>query len=120
MEAETLVKLIDAGFTKSEIMNLIGSSTPAPASSAVPAAQEETKPEEPKPAAEPVAPEKDNGSSEIGKRLDGIENSLTDMMKRFQAENLKRDSFDHPPAESLESQTDRIMASIIRPEKGCV
>ena len=121
MNPETLVKLIDAGFTKQEIMELTGKPitepTPAPAAAAPdpePAPAAAAPDPEPAPAA-PAAPAQDENSIET--RLDGIENSIKDMMKSFQAENVRRDSFNNVPAETLESQTDKIMMSIIRPEK---
>ena len=115
MDPETLVKLIDAGFTKQEILELTGKtiSEPAPASAPDP----EPAPAAAAPDPAPAAPAASQDGNNIESRLDGIENSLMDMMKQFQAENLRRDSFEHAPTESLEAQTDKIMMSIIRPEQ---
>ena len=116
MDPETLVKLIDAGFTKQEILELTGKTITEPAPAA-PASAPDPAPAPAAPAsAQDPAPASQDGNN-IESRLDGIENSLKDMMKQFQAENLRRDSFEHAPSESLEAQTDKIMMSIIRPEQ---
>lgn len=109
---DQVFKLLEMGFTKDEIFRLIET------------AQEETKPStepEPVPAAqEPAAetvpaPAENQEPSETEKRLDSIENSINGLMKAIQAQNLKNDSFGQNP-DSLEDVTDKIMASIIRPE----
>ena len=121
MTYEQISKLIDAGFTKDEIMQLARDET-----------LQKTEPEpqpgpepEPKPGPEPepekkTAPEpepKPEPDSQIGDRLTGIEKSIADLMKAFQTENLKKDQI-RTTAHTLEEQTDAIMASIIRPETG--
>ena len=100
MKAELMEKMLDAGFTKEEIFRII---EPDKEPAAAPA-QEPTKYQAPAPAAD-----------ETEKRLAGIEKSISDLIKTIQAENIKKDSFGGTP-DSLEEQTDRIMASIIRPE----
>ena len=121
MTYEQISKLIDAGFTKDEIMQLARDET-----------LQKTEPEpqpgpepEPKPGPDPepekkTAPEpepKPEPDSQIGDRLTGIEKSIADLMKAFQTENLKKDQI-RTTAHTLEEQTDAIMASIIRPETG--
>lgn len=126
MKADLMEKMLDAGFTKEEIFRII---EPAPATAgdtAAAPAQEPAKEPAAAPAQEPAAapakePEKepaapaDSKADETEKRLAGIEKSISDLIKSIQAENIKRDSFGGTP-DSLEEQTDRIMASIIRPE----
>lgn len=109
MNTETLVRLLDAGFTKDEIMKLT-ETQPAPEPSPEPeqpAPEQEAEPEQPAP--EQPAPE--NG--ETDKRLTAIENNIAALVKAVQLNNLKNDSFGSVP-DSLETQTDKIMASIIR------
>ena len=138
MTVEQVFTLLDKGFSRDDIMQLIGDgSTPSPVpatdsgtsgadpgqdrSSPVPDAKPEKEitagpaadaaddPEPEKPAAaaaEPTATEK---------RLDSIEQSISKLIKSIQANNLKSDAFGKQ-ADSLEEQTDKIMASIIRPE----
>ena len=137
MTVEQVFTLLEKGFSRDDIMQLIGdgssiSHVPATDSgaagadpgqgnssspdqdakteksiSAGPAADAADDPEpEPAAAAEPTATEK---------RLDSIEQSISKLIKSIQANNLKSDAFGKQ-ADSLEEQTDKIMASIIRPE----
>ena len=112
MKAELMEKMLDAGFTKEEIFRII---EPAAAPEKEPAKEPEKEPAqapEKEPEKEPAPAPKAN---ETEKRLAGIEQSISDLIKTIQAENIKRDSFGGK-SDSLEEQTDRIMASIIRPE----
>lgn len=127
MKPELLEKLLDAGFTKEEIFSLA-----APEGGVTNGAETESHVEpETGNEAESDAAENANGEPETGPeaessnhagnafeaRLSGIEKGLSDLMKTIQANNLRSDSFNQPPSESLENATDKIMASIIRPEK---
>ena len=121
MDAVLLGKMLDAGFTKDEIMKLIPAE---PMTSQAEAAADDPEPVETEPAAqtepEQKAPDPEPGpaadkNAAMEKRLSGIEKSISDLMKTIQAENRKHDSFGGSP-ESLDEQTDRIMESIIRPE----
>ena len=99
MKPELLEKLLDAGFTKEEIFRLARDE---------PAAQEPDKtPQEPDKT--PLEPDK------TAEKLNGIEKAIEELRKAVQANNVRNDSFGSP-AESLETQTDKIMAGIIRPE----
>ena len=137
MTVEQVLTLVEKGFSRDDIMQLIGdgsfTSTVSASDSGTAGADpgqdrsspaQDAKPEkeitagpaadaaddpEPEPAAaaaEPTATEK---------RLDSLEESISKLIKSIQANNLKSDSFGKQ-ADSLEDQTDRIMASIIRPE----
>lgn len=120
MTTGLLEKLIDAGFTKDEIMRLARDEPeqvkdqPAPEEPKQPEPeniQDQPAPEEPKP--------QDSGISEyvtkMGDRLTGIEQKFTDLMKAIQSQNLRND-FIQSAGDDLETQTDNIMKSIIRPE----
>ena len=129
MDAVLLGKMLDAGFTKDEILSLVGdpavkdaSGTKAekgPEPAAVePAAAAEQEPakepekdhaKDPEPAKEPAA------DSALNDRLTGIEKSIAGLVKTIQAANVKNDSFGGT-ANTVEEETDRIMKSIIRPE----
>ena len=101
MNTDTLVRLLDAGFTKDEIMKLT-ETQPAPE-------PEQPAPEQPAP--EQPAPE----TGDTDARLTAIENNIAQLVKAVQLNNLKHDSFGSVP-DSLETQTDKIMAAIIRPD----
>ena len=123
MKTGLLEKLIDAGFSKDEIMQL-ARDEPEPI-------KDQPAPEEPKhpepeniqeqpaqPAPEEPKPQ-DSGISEtvtkMGDRLSGIEQKFTDLLKAIQNQNLRND-FIQSAGDDLEKQTDNIMKSIIRPE----
>ena len=121
MDAVLLGKMLDAGFTKDEIMKLIpaepmtsqaeaAADDPEPVETE-PAEQTEPEQKAPDPAPGPAA---DNNAT-MEKRLSGIEKSISDLMKTIQTENRKHDSFGGSP-ESIDEETDRIMKGIIRPE----
>jgi hypothetical protein len=121
MDAVLLGKMLDAGFTKEEIMKLIPAE---PMTSLAEAAANDPEPVEPEPAEktepEQKAPDPEPGpaadnNAAMEKRLSGIEKSISDLMKMIQAENRKHDSIGGLP-ESLDEETDRIMKGIIRPE----
>lgn len=137
MTVEQVLTLVDKGFSRDDIMTIIGdgstishgpatdsgsagadpgsgSSSPdqdAKQVNAGPAADaaDDSEPEKSAAAAEPTATEK---------RLDSIEQSISKLIKSIQANNVKTDAFGKQQADSLDEQTDKIMASIIRPEKG--
>ena len=109
---DQVFKLLENGFTKDEILRMAETAT----EETKPTPEPEPVPAETEPAAEPVpAPAENQEPSETDKRLDSIENSINGLMKAIQAQNLKNDSFVSAP-ESLDDVTDKIMASIIRPE----
>ena len=120
MDTVLLGKMLDAGFTKEEILSLVPART---ISSQAEAAADDPEPVDAEPAA-PAEPEQKAPDPEPGpaadnaameKRLSGIEKSISDLVKTMQAENRKRDTMGGLP-ESLEAETDRIMKGIIRPE----
>lgn len=60
-------------------------------------------------------PEESKPADLTGARLDKMEATMQSLIKTIQAQNLKNDSFGSA-GQSLDEQTDAIMASIIRPE----
>lgn len=129
MKAELLEKLLDAGFTKSEIIQLARDepirdeliTEPSAAADPEPQAAAEVIPQrvntepddipEPEAAAE-IVPEPDNTE----KRLAGIEKNIADLIKAVQIGNLKNDSFPNP-VESTETLADKSIFEIIRPAR---
>ena len=110
--------LLDKGFSRDDIMQLVGSGTQAET------AKQETEPEpaqepeqnpEPDPADKAAEPAKPEPAQELetDKRLDTIEKSVSGLLKTIQAQNLVNDSFGKA-GKTLEEQTDDIMATIIR------
>lgn len=123
MKTELLEKLLDAGFTKDEIIQLARDepiTKPEPEKKPEVNPEPENKPEpetnpEPEVKPEPETKAEPVQNNETEKRLTSIEKNISDLVKAIQLQNLKRDSFNNTP-DSLEDQTDKIMESIIRPE----
>ena len=129
MKAELLERLLDAGFSKDEIIQLARDE---------PTKQEGvnddekiehpgiTKPENEDNPGNQDNPgsndnpgnqdkQEDNPGSAFESRLEGIEKRITDLIKAVQTSNVKGDSF-KTPSDTLEDETDKIMRGIIRPE----
>lgn len=127
MKAELLEKLLDAGFSKEEIIQLSQDETAKPTdpeAAQVPAAEQDPDPsaaqdqaaDEGKPADPAAAPGNDLPDfDKLNDKITGIEQNISALMKAVQLANLKNDSFGGMP-DSLETQTDKIMGSIIRPD----
>lgn len=113
MTGDQVLKLLESGFTAEEIRKM---QEPAPAPEPQPEPQKEQEPEPERQQETAPEPPKDPEPSETDKRLDALETSISKLVKTLQESNLKNSSFDSDPADSLEAQTDKIMASIIRPE----
>jgi len=110
MTVEQVFQLLDKGFTRDDIMNLTENDVvkDAQPEQTEPEQTQETEPEQ-KP--EPQPEEQD----QTGQRLDSIEQSISKLVNAIQLQNLRNDSFGKT-GETLEEKTDKIMASIIRPE----
>ena len=134
MKSELLERLLDAGFSKDEIIQL-ARDEPIKTEGARNDEQENTGITKPENEDNPGNQDKpgnqdnpgsndnpgnqdkpeDNPGSAFETRLDGIEKRITDLIKAVQSSNVKNDSFSNP-SDSLEEETDKIMKSIIRPE----
>ena len=129
MKAELLERLLDAGFSKDEIIQL-ARDEPMKQEGAHDDEKIEhpgiTKPENEDNPGNQDNPgsndnpgnqdkQEDNPGSAFETRLDGIEKRITDLIKAVQTSNVKNDSI-KKPSDTLEEETDKIMKSIIRPE----
>ena len=129
MKAELLERLLDAGFSKDEIIQL-ARDEPIKQEGANDDEKIEhpgiTKPENEDNPGNQDNPgnndnpgnqdkQEDNPGSAFETRLDGIEKRITDLIKAVQTSNVKNDSIKNP-SDTLEEETDKIMKSIIRPE----
>ena len=134
MKVEQVFQLLEKGFTRDDIMKLTETENAKPAPQKQPEPQEQQKPQkkpepqeqqkpqkqpEPQkqkePQEQPAQKEEPEEQDQTSKRLDSIEQSIQKLVKSIQLQNLKTDSFGKA-GETLEEQTDKIMASIIRPE----
>ena len=129
MKAELLERLLDAGFSKDEIIQL-ARDEPIKQEGANDDEKIEhpgiTKPENENNPGNQDNPgsndnpgnqdkQEDNPGSAFETRLDGIEKRIGDLIKAVQSSNVKNDSI-KSPSDTLEDETDKIMRSIIRPE----
>ena len=127
MTANEILQLVQAGYSKEEIQQMEQGAQE-------PQEQETTKPEpaaeQPEPKKEPAAAEQDPASKpeekgpaaetapdpETGKRLDGIEQQLKQLIKSIQASNVRRDSYGSA-GEDIDSQADKALAALIQPHE---
>ena len=129
MKAELLERLLDAGFSKDEIIQL-ARDEPIKQEGAHDDEKIEhpgiTKPENEDNPGNQDNPgsndnpgnqdkQEDNPGSAFETRLEGIEKRISDLIKTVQTSNLKNDTIKNP-SDTLEDETDKIMKSIIRPE----
>ena len=129
MKAELLERLLDAGFSKDEIIQL-ARDEPIKQEGASDDEKNQhpgiTKPENEDNPGNQDNPgsndnpgnqdkQEDNPGSAFETRLEGIEKRISDLIKVVQTSNVKNDSFKNP-SDTLEDETDKIMRSIIRPE----
>ena len=116
MKVEQVFQLLEKGFTRDDIMKLTETTDGTETESEQPAQQEQPEPQEQQePKEQPAPQEQPDEHDQTGQRLDSIEQSIEKLVKAIQLQNLKTDSFGKA-GETLEEQTDKIMASIIRPE----
>ena len=111
MTGDQVLKLLESGFTVDEIRKM-----QEPAPEPQPEAQQEQEPEPERQQETAPEPHTEPEPSETEKRLGALETSIEKLVKTLQESNLKKAFFNSEPADSLEAQTDKIMASIIRPE----
>lgn len=125
MNTELLGKMLDAGFTKNEIMQLVNGNTFEPANTepapveTPPVVNQDSSPVETAPVETPneaEAPTETNADNDIKKRLSSIEQNIADLVKTMQLANVRNDSFNND-FETLEERTDKAMAEIIRPAR---
>ena len=129
MKAELLERLLDAGFSKDEIIQL-ARDEPLKQEGANddeknkhPGITEPKNEDNPGNQDNPGSndnpgnqdKQEDNPGSAFETRLEGIEKRIGDLIKAVQTSNVKNDSIKNP-SDTLEEETDKIMKSIIRPE----
>ena len=112
MGIDQVFQLLDKGFSRDDIMMLMGNQSAQPEPQSEP--QQDPIPE---PQQDPIPePQPEPGTAELEKRMTGIEASIEKLVKTIQASNLQNATYGSAP-DSLDEQTDKIMASIIRPEQ---
>lgn len=121
MKVDQVIRLLEAGYSKEEIQQMDQEKQEAPKQE--PAAEPQEPETEPAAAAQDPASKPDEKGPaaetapdpETGKRLDGIEQQLKQLIRSIQASNVRRDSFGSA-GEDIESQADKAMAALISHE----
>ena len=118
MNAQDVLELVRAGYTKEEINTLLGDSEPTPATKPTPATEPTpTQSTEPTPATEPkqAAINTTTGnvtSDEMNKLITGLKNEIELLRKATQSANRSGSN-----VRTLIENTDDILAGLINPKK---
>ena len=127
MKIEDIRELHEMGFSNDQIMQLSGSpeapavdpvqpADPKPVQSADP---KPVQPADPKPVQpadpKPVAPTEDDRITGLQNQISEAQKQIQQLTKQLQAANRQAARIDALPADDLQTQTDKIMAELIRP-----
>ena len=107
MTVEEVMKLVNAGYTKSEIEQM---QEPEP--------QPEPQPEplqDPEPEPQPEPQPESNQMQELKNELTKTQKQLSDLVRQMQQNNLRTASVNILPENDLDKKTDQAMAELIRP-----
>ena len=111
MKIEEIRELHEMGFSNDQIMQL-SVSPEAPAVDPVqPADPEPEAPTDP----EPEAPAEDERITGLQNQISEAQKQIQQLTKQLQAANRQAARIDALPADDLQTQTDKIMAELIRP-----
>lgn len=122
MKVDQVIRLLEAGYSKEEIQQMEQGAQEA--KNPEPAAEQKEPETEPAAAAEEQSstPEEQNGPAagsapdpETGKRLDGIEQQLKQLIKSIQVNNVRRDSYGNS-GDDIDTQAEKAMAALISHE----
>ena len=111
-------KMLDAGFTKEEILSFISpAETPAEVPAETPAeVPAETPAEVPAEIPAEVPAKTPANVPEASPVLNQLNDTMQKLIRTIQSSNLQSASMDKPTAEDMSNQVDKIMQSIIRPD----
>ena len=109
MNYSEVKSLLDAGFTADEIRTMLNNpqnpqDNPQP---------EQPKPVQPEEQPQPVQPEENQDDTKFNQ----LNATMEKLIKTIQLSNLNNNSFDHMKETDINSEVDKIMAGIIRPER---
>lgn len=117
MNYSEVKELLQAGFTAEEIRGML--ITPAdnpqnPQENPQPKQPEEQpQPEQPEEQPQPVQPEQTQDDAKFNQ----LNATMEKLIKTIQHSNLNNNSFDHMKETDINTEVDKIMAGIIRPER---
>ena len=104
MNYSEVKELLQAGFTAEEIRTMLTTPADNPKDP-----QDNPQPEQPQPE-QPEQPQDDA-------RFNQLNATMEKLIKTIQHSNLNNNSFDHMKETDINSEVDKIMAGIIRPER---
>lgn len=115
MNYSEVKELLQAGFTAEEIRGMLISHTHAdnPQNPQDNPQQEQSQPEQPEEQPQPEQPEQTQDDAKFNQ----LNATMEKLIKTIQHSNLNNNSFDRMKETDINSEVDKIMAGIIRPER---
>ncbi len=119
MNYSEVKELLQAGFTAEEIRGML--TTPAD-NPQIPQDNPQPQPKQPEEQSEPKQPEEQPQPKQPEKTQDDakfnqLNATMEKLIKTIQHSNLNNNSFDHMKEADINTEVDKIMAGIIRPER---
>ena len=108
MNYSEVKELLQAGFTAEEIRGMLTTPADNPQNP-----QNNPQPEQTEEQPQPVQPEQTQDDA----RFNQLNATMEKLIKTIQHSNLNNNSFDHMKETDINSEVDKIMAGIIRPER---
>ena len=113
MNYSEVKELLQAGFTAEEIRGMLITPTDNPQNPQDNPQPEQPQPEQPEEQPQPEQPEQPPDDA----RFNQLNATMEKLIKTIQHSNLNNNSFDRMKETDINSEVDKIMAGIIRPER---
>ena len=113
MNYSEVKELLQAGFTAEEIRGMLTTPTDNPQNPQDNPQPEQPQPEQPEEQPQPEQPEQKQDDAKFNQ----LNATMEKLIKTIQHSNLNNNSFDHMKETDINSEVDKIMAGIIRPER---
>ena len=113
MNYSEVKELLQAGFTAEEIRGMLTTPSDNPQNPQDNPQPEQPQPEHPEEQPQPEQPEQPQDDA----RFNQLNATMEKLIKTIQHSNLNNNSFDHMKETDINSEVDKIMAGIIRPER---
>ena len=113
MNYSEVKELLKAGFTAEEIRGMLITPADNPQNPQDNPQEEQPQPEQPEEQPQPEQPEHTQDDAKFNQ----LNATMEKLIKTIQHSNLNNNSFDHMKETDINSEVDKIMAGIIRPER---
>ena len=113
MNYSEVKELLQAGFTAEEIRGMLTTPPDNPQNPQDNPQPEQPQPEQPEEQPQPEQPEQKQDDAKFNQ----LNATMEKLIKTIQHSNLNNNSFDHMKETDINSEVDKIMAGIIRPER---